>query len=214
MKIIDLSLPVDASMRGVDIRTAKTIANQGWNATTLELYSHSGTHMDAPVHFIDQAATIDQQDLTVCIGPALVVDLTVDGPVKPNALITIQCLEKYHAQITAGSRLLFRTDWHKRYPTEEYRDALPRISVELARWLVDRKVAMIGVEPPSVADVNNIGELTEVHQVLFKGGVVIVEGLANLDQISASVVQFIALPMKIAGGDGCPVRAVAIEDQL
>jgi kynurenine formamidase len=108
--------------------------------------------------------------------------------------------------------LLLRTDWHKRYGTEQYRDALPRISVELAHWLVGRQVAMIGVEPPSVADVNNISELTEVHQILFKGGVLIVEGLANLDQISESVVQFIALPIKITGGDGCPVRAIAIED--
>ncbi len=212
MKIIDLSLPVGNSMRGVDIRTAKTIAKEGWNATTLELYSHCGTHMDAPVHFIDGTATIDQQDLSVCVGPALMIDLTRNGPVSDGQLITIEHLEPYHAQIVAGARLLLRTDWHKRYGTVEYRDALPRISVALAKWLVDRQVAMVGVEPPSVADVNNKEELTEVHQILFKGGVLIVEGLANLDQIIQSVVQFIALPLKISGGDGCPVRAIAIED--
>jgi kynurenine formamidase len=212
MKIIDLSLPVGNEMRGVDVRTAKTIANEGWNATTLELYSHCGTHMDAPAHFVDGAATIDEQDLSVCVGPALMVDLTLDGPVNDGQLITVEHLRSYHSQITKGARLLLRTDWHKRYGTEQYRDALPRISVELAHWLVGRQVAMIGVEPPSVADVNNIPELTEVHQILFKGGVLIVEGLANLDQISESVVQFIALPIKITGGDGCPVRAIAIED--
>lgn len=211
MKIIDLSLPVNNAMRGVDILTAKTIANEGWNATTLKLYSHCGTHMDAPVHFVDGAATIDQQDLHVCIGNALVIDLTRNGPVSDGELITVEHLESYHSQISAGTRLLLRTDWHKRYGTQEYRDALPRISIELARWLVDRKVAMIGVEPPSVADVNNVAELTDVHQTLFRGGVLIVEGLANLDQISESVVQFVALPMKITGGDGSPVRAIAIE---
>ena len=68
MKIIDLSLPVGNEMRSVDVRTAKTIANEGWNATTLELYSHCGTHMDASVHFVDGAATIDEQDLSVCVG--------------------------------------------------------------------------------------------------------------------------------------------------
>lgn len=212
MKIIDLTLPIDNEMRGVDVRQAKTIAKEGWNATTLELYSHCGTHMDAPIHFVDGAATIDQQDLRVCVGSALVIDLTKDGPVNDGELITVEHLVSYHSQITAGSRLLLRTDWYKRYGTNEYRDALPRISIELAKWLVDRKVAMIGVEPPSVADVNNVSELTDVHKTLFRGGVLIVEGLANLDQISESVVQFVALPMKIAGGDGSPVRAIAIEE--
>lgn len=211
MKIIDLSLPVGNEMRGVDVRTAKTIAKEGWNATTLELYSHCGTHMDAPVHFVDGAATIDEQDLGVCVGSALMVDLTLDGPVSDGQLITVEHLKSYHSRITKGSRLLLRTDWHKRYGSNDYRDALPRISIELAKWLVDRQVAMIGVEPPSVADVNNVKELTEVHQILFRGGVLIVEGLANLDQISESVVQFIALPIKITAGDGCPVRAIAIE---
>lgn len=213
MKIIDLTLPVDNDLRGVDIRTAKTIDRQGFNATTLELYSHSGTHMDAPVHFVAGAATIDQQDLSVCVGPAILIDLTVNGPVAKRELITVEHLSRYHDQITPGVRLLLRTDWHLRYRTSDYRDALPRISVELATWLVDQKVAMVGVEPPSVADVNEISELTEVHQILFKGGVLIVEGLANLDQITQSVVQFVALPMKIAGGDGSPVRAIAIQDQ-
>jgi len=211
MKIIDLSLPIDNQMRGVSVLPAKTIAKEGWNATTLELYSHCGTHMDAPVHFVDGAATIDEQDLRVCVGSALVIDLTQNGTLSDGELITVEHLESYHSQITAGSRLLLRTDWYKRYGTDEYRDALPRISIELAKWLVDRRVTMIGVEPPSVADVNAISELTDVHQVLFRGGVLIVEGLANLDQISKSVVQFIALPMKIAGGDGSPVRAIAIE---
>jgi kynurenine formamidase len=70
---------------------------------------------------------------------------------------------------------------------------------------------MIGVEPPSVADVNNLQELTQVHQTLFRGGITIVEGLANLDQILGGEVEFIALPLRIVGGDGCPVRAIAIE---
>ena len=70
---------------------------------------------------------------------------------------------------------------------------------------------MIGVEPPSVADVNNMEEVTEVHQTLFRGNVLIVEGLANLDQLSQPTVEFIALPMKIVDGDGSPVRAIAIE---
>ena len=88
---------------------------------------------------------------------------------------------------------------------------MPRISIELARWLVERRVALIGVEPPSVADVNNKQEVTEVHQMLLRASVVIVEGLANLDRLESAQVQCIALPLRIDGGDGFPVRAVAIE---
>lgn len=195
-------------MPGVDISIAKRLEVEGWNATTLSLYSHCGTHMDAPKHFLTDGETLDKQDLSVCIGPATVVNL---APAQPKQLITVDHLGDLAKSIGAGDRLLFRTDWHKRYGTPEYRNELPRISHDLATWLVERRVAMIGVEPPSVADVNNKQELTEVHQTLFRGNVLIVEGIANLDQLQSPTVDFIALPLHISGGDGSPVRAIAIE---
>jgi predicted dehydrogenase/kynurenine formamidase len=207
-RVIDLSLPINASMRGVAVRPAKSSEHDGWNATTLELYSHAGTHMDAPVHFLPSGPTLEQQDLSVCCGPARLVNL---APAAPGQLHTSHDIIQVLGDVYPGDRLLLRTDWHKRFGTSEYRDQLPRISIELAQWLVDRGVAMIGVEPPSVADVNNLQELTEVHQALFRGGILIVEGLAYLDKLTSDEVEFIALPLRIVGGDGCPVRAVAIE---
>jgi D-apiose dehydrogenase len=207
-RVIDLSLPIDSAMRGVAIKPAKSIERDGWNATTLELYSHAGTHMDAPVHFLPSGATLDQQDLSNCCGPARIVNL---APATARQLHTSRDIIQAIGDVYPGDRLLLRTDWHKRFGTPEYRDELPRISIELAEWLVERQVAMIGVEPPSVANVNNMQELTHVHQTLFRGGVLIVEGLAYLDQIASDEVEFIALPLRIAGGDGCPVRAIAIE---
>lgn len=207
-RIIDLSLRIDSQMRGVEIQPAKDRKADGWNATTLSLYSHCGTHMDAPRHFLDHGDGIDQQALESCIGPARLLDLT---PVEPKEAISIERLSPWVDQIGPGDRLLFRTDWSKRYGTEEYRDALPRISLELADWLVERSVALIGVEPPSVADVNNLAELTAVHEVLLEGNVIIIEGLTNLDRIQNDPVELIALPLKIHGGDGSPVRAVVIE---
>jgi arylformamidase len=209
--VIDLSLPVNSKMPGVDVSDARRPARDGWNATTLSLYSHCGTHMDAPFHFLPDGATLDQQDLSVCVGPATIVNI---APAEPWQLITVADLGELGNQIEPGARLLFRTDWYKRYGTSEYRNQLPRISLELAEWLVKHRVAMIGVEPPSVTDVNNIQELTDVHQTLFRGNVLIVEGLANLDQIQIPVFDFIALPMNITGGDGSPVRAIAIEKSL
>lgn len=208
-RVVDLSLPVSPDMPGVSIAPSKSLASDGWNATTLTLYSHAGTHMDAPKHFLDGGASLDQNDLAVCCGPARIVNLT---PAEPRQQFTVDDVVRQLGTVYPGDRLLLRTDWYHRFGTPEYRDAMPRISPELARWLVDRRVALIGVEPPSVADVNNLTELTEVHQTLFRGGVVIVEGLANLDRLTSPEVEFIALPLRIVDGDGCPVRAIAIEN--
>jgi arylformamidase len=73
-------------------------------------------------------------------------------------------------------------------------------------------VNLIGVEPPSIADVNKLEELQTVHRILLEGDVLIVEGLCNLEAVSKDYVQFLALPLKIGQGDGAPVRAIIIED--
>ncbi len=92
-----------------------------------------------------------------------------------------------------------------------YRRAFPRISEELASWCADHQVTALGVEPPSVADVFDLKEVTRIHQILLSAEVVIVEGLTHLDALTASMVTFIALPLKIAQGDGAPCRAIALE---
>ncbi len=208
-RILDLTLPLESTMRGVDVEHVKRLETHGWNATRLSLYSHCGTHMDAPRHFLPEGATIDSQPLAACIGPARLVDLT---PVEPRELISVERLGPWEEKIRRGDRLLLRTDWSRRHGTPAYRDELPRIDEALARWLVERGVALLGVEPPSVADVNSPGELTAVHRVLLEGGVIVVEGLADLDQITSETVELIVLPLRVRGGDGSPVRAVAIEE--
>ena len=132
-RIIDLTLTLEPNMRGVEIHQAKTLETEGWNAKRLELYSHCGTHMDAPRHFIPEGGTIDQVDLSVCIGPARVVDLT---PIEPREFITVETLGAAADAIAKGDRLLLRTDWHKRHGTSDYRDALTRFISEL----VDREL--------------------------------------------------------------------------
>jgi kynurenine formamidase len=164
--------------------------------------------MDAPCHFLSGGAGIDSQALEPCVGPAYVVDLT---PVEPGERITVDRLGPWRQRIGQGDRVLLRTDWSLRHGTSEYRNQLPAVDLDLARWLVDRGVALIGVEPPSVADVNDMDQLTAVHRVLLEAGMVIVEGLTNLDKITSEEIQLIVLPLKVRDGDGAPVRAIAIE---
>lgn len=208
-RIIDLTVALEDGLRGVSVEPARTIAEHGWNATTLHLYSHCGTHMDAPLHFGVTDETIDQVPLEKLMGPAWLIDLSGIGP---KALIGPEAVARIEPHFESGDGLLLRTDWSRRLREPAYRDELPRVSLELAEWCVRKGVRILGVEPPSVADVHNIDELTSVHKILLGGGVTIVEGLANLDQIGAEKVTFVALPLKVAGGDGAPVRAVAIED--
>ncbi|MFY0689344.1 MAG: cyclase family protein [Cyclobacteriaceae bacterium] len=207
MKLIDLSLTVSKEMAGVNISPARLLERDGWNATTLELYSHCGTHVDAPIHFGVSDETIDQMPLDKFNAQAWMVDCTSVGD---SGLIEVEHLGEVASKVQPGEGLIFKTGWSSKFGTPDYRDKLPRISKGLANWLVTNKVRMIGVEPPSVADVNNIDEVTHIHEILLGGDVTILEGLTNLDAIEDEKVWLMALPLKIKDGDGCPARAVAI----
>jgi arylformamidase len=208
-RIIDLTLTLRPGMRGVETEPKFLYERDGWNASTLHLYSHCGTHMDAQVHFEAGPETIDQIPPDRCMGPAWVVNLS---GIAPKGLIEIASLGNAAQRFQPGESLLLRTDWSKQVDNPAiYRDGLPRISEALANWCVEKGVKLLGVEPPSIADVTNLPEVTRLHKILLGGGVKIVEGLCHLDQLTGPRVFFGALPLKIAAGDGCPCRAFAVE---
>jgi arylformamidase len=208
MKYIDISMTYEAGMRGVEFETAKTIPNDGWNAKTLHLYSHAGTHMDAPFHFEVTHQTIDTINPERFFVSCYIVDLP---EVAPYYEIRTSDLGNIGNLVEKGEGLLFRTGWSKFAGEKIYRDGLPAISKELAEWCVGKGISFIGVEPPSVADVNNLEKLTEIHRILLEGDVIIVEGLAHLERITQKKVQVVALPLKIKDGDGAPCRVIVLE---
>lgn len=208
-KIIDLTRSLSRSMKGVEIEAAKTLAGDGWNATTLHLYSHVGTHMDAPYHFQVSDQTIDEIPPDRFFSDAWVVDLS---HLAPSSLIEPSHLASIENKLAQGDSILLRTDWSNRFGSEAYRNEFPRISVELARWMGMKGVNILGVEPPSVADVNNLKEVTEIHTILMQHNIVIVEGLMNLDAISSEKVTLIAMPLKVEKGDGAPARVIVVEE--
>ena len=211
-RIIDLTLTLRPGMRGFEMEPKFRFDRDGWNASTLHLYSHCGTHMDAQVHFEAGPGTIDQTPPEQCMGPARVVNLS---GIAPKALIEISHLGRAAQQFQPDESLLLRTDWSRQVDDPAvYRDGLPRISEALARWCVEKRVKLLGVEPPSVADVNNRREVTLIHRILLGGNITIVEGLTHLDQIREEKVFFMALPLKPLSGDGSPCRALAIEGNL
>jgi kynurenine formamidase len=209
LRIHDLTLTISDDMPGVQLQPRHRRPADAWNSTSLSFYSHCGTHMDAPAHMDVDHEGIDAIPLERCYGPAWIVRIL---DVAPRSLIGIEHLGKIAEQLQPGDGLLLATGWSFRWGTPQYREELPRISRDLADWCVDHRVRVLGVEPPSVADVNNRQEVEEIHGILLRGGVIIVEGLTNLEAIRTPRVLFVAFPLKIKGGDGSPVRAVAIEE--
>ncbi|WP_422082432.1 cyclase family protein [Ulvibacterium sp.] len=209
-RIIDLTRAIEHQQPGVKIRTAKSLKKDGWNANTLELYSHSGTHMDAPWHFEVDALTIDEIPLDRLMGRALVLDISHVGE---HHLIRLDDFGSQLENVKKGDNILLKSGWSQWFGTPKYRDGLPRISKELALWFSERQINILGVEPPSVADVNNLEEVTEIHQILMENNIIIIEGLVNLNELEKTEVTLMAFPLKIKNGDGSPARVIAIEDQ-
>lgn len=206
--VVDLTMSYQENINGFSKTIAKTKDEDGWNGSTLTFYSHSGTHMDAPFHFNVGNQTIDEIPVSDFVGKAWVVDARHIGA---KGMITIDDISNdIQKKFSSGDSLIIWTNWSQYAATSKYRDELPRISEEFAHWCVDNKVKMLAVEPPSVADVNNLEEVTKIHEILL-AGVVIIEGLTNIDQLKSNCVELIALPLKIKDGDGAPARVIAIE---
>jgi arylformamidase len=210
MKITDLTLTYEEGMRGVAFDVAKTKARDGWNARTLHLYSHAGTHMDAPFHFEAGPMTIDKYDVSRFICDAWVVPVTV----HPRQKIMMKDLGIFAERIQKGDSLILHTGWSAFVHEAKYRQEIPGIHESLAHWLVEKGINMLAVEPPSVADVMDMDEVTKIHEILLGGDIIIVEGLTNLEALSREKVKIVALPLKIKDGDGAPARVIAIEESV
>jgi kynurenine formamidase len=208
MKITDLTLTYQEGMRGVSFETAKTKAVDGWNAKTLHLYSHAGTHMDAPFHFDVNDQTIDDFEVSRFVCDSWVVPIDAHAKQK----LKVEDLGKFADLIVKGDGVILQTGWSEFVNEAKYREELPGIHESLAHWFVDRGINLLAVEPPSIADVMDLEEVTKIHEIILGGDIIIVEGLTNLDALTKNRVRLVALPLKIKGGDGAPARVIAMED--
>lgn len=182
---------------------------------------HGGTHLDAPIHFAEGRQTSAEIPLRNLIGPVAVID--VSERAHPDYLITIEDLtnwESEHGPIPEGAILLVRTGWGSRYDDRAAYlgtdltgpDAVPQLhfpglSPEAAQWLIEnRKIAAFGIDTPSI----DYGQSTDfrAHVILYQENVPGFENLANLSELPPVGSYVVALPMKIEGGSGGPLRIV------
>jgi arylformamidase len=218
MKIIDLSLSLHEGMMTfpthwhpvVEISILGRHGIEGRETRKVTLGTHTGTHTDAPLHFIPNGKGIDEVPLEVLVGEATVLNF---APAQPNHEIGIPALkEKLGGKVP--TRLILRTDWSDCFGKMTYYNNYPFFSQEAARWLVDGGCRMIAMDTPSPdnpAHSRNSGNDSPNHKVLLGAEVVLVEYLCNLRSLSKPVVELVVLPLKIKGADGAPTRCVAIE---
>ena len=208
--------------RGTEGRTE---AGYWYAAHRIRLAEHGGTHLDAPNHFHEGGSSAERVPLDRLVAPAVVVDVRAACAKNVDHAIGVADLEgfeKKHGRIPDGSALLFYTGFAAHWPdrarylgTEERGDAatrklhFPGLDPAAARWLVaKRRVASVGLDTASIDP--GTSRLFESHQILFAAEIPAFENLTALDQLPPTGATLIALPMKITGGSGAPLRAIAL----
>lgn len=230
---VDLTYPFDSTtvywptakpFRLEVVSAQRTAGGYYYAANNISAAEHGGTHLDAPVHFAEGKHTTDEIPLGQLMGPAVVVDVAPQADSSADYLVSTGDLatwEAAHGAIPAGAIVLIRTGWGSRWPdrarylgTAQTGPAavpglhFPGLHLDAARLLVRRKVNAVGIDTPSI----DYGQSTTfgVHRRLFASNIPGFENVANLDRLPATGAFVIALPMKIGGGSGGPLRIVAL----
>jgi len=216
LKFIDLTLPISekiptfpGSPQPIFIQW-ENIKDDGYNLELLFLSSHTGTHLDAPYHFLEKGKKIHEISLKRLIINAILIKIRK----RRDQAITktdIQKFEKKHGKIPNESTIVFWTGWQKMIKNDSYFVNNPGLSVTAAKYLISKKTNLVGIDSPSI----DLGKEKRflIHHLFAKNDVLIVENLANLDKIKSWKFQLAVLPMKLKNATGAPVRAVGIIDR-
>jgi kynurenine formamidase len=210
-QIIDLSIPITSATPiypgdpKPHIHPAAELDKDGYQVTQLNIGSHTGTHVDAPFHFQKEGERIDQSNLTKFMAPGLVIDVTGK---EPGEEITMSDVQDQIEQVIPGTIVLFHTGWSK-YAESELYFRHPYLSVDIINDLLEKGVTTffidaLNVDPPD-------GSAFPVHEAITSVNGIIGENFCNFEKIDFENPLIIALPLKLEGLDGSPVRAVAVE---
>jgi kynurenine formamidase len=212
MKIIDLTLTVSDEIPTFpgspqpSFIPWENVKEDGYNLELLFLSTHTGTHMDAPYHFLEKGAKIHEIGLKKLVLEAVLIQCRK----KSGGSITktdIQKFEKKYGKIENFSSVIFYTGWQRNLQQKYYFTKNPGLSVSAAKYLASKKINLVGIDSPSI-DLGTASKFS-VHQVFAKKGVLIVENLANLEKIKSSKFHLVVLPLKLKNATGSPVRAIA-----
>ena len=212
MKVIDLTLtisdkiPIFPGSPQPNFIPWENIKEDGYNLELLFLSSHTGTHMDAPHHFLEKGAKIHEISLEKLVSEAALIKSKKSG-CESITKTDIQNFEKKHGKIERSSSVIFSTGWQRNLQKKYYFTKNPGLSVSAAKYLASKKISLVGIDSPSI-DLGTDSKFS-VHQIFAKKGILIVENLANLEKIKSSKFHLVVLPLKLKNATGSPVRAIA-----
>ena len=215
MKVIDLTLTISEEIPTFpgspqpNFINWETLEKDGYNLELLFLSSHTGTHIDAPYHFLKKGQKIHQITTRRLVTEAILIKIRKVA----NQSITkddIQKFEKKYGKIDDGSTVIFHTGWQKNLKKESYFLRNPGLAVSAAKYLASKKINLVGIDSPSI-DLGKDSKFS-VHHILAKSGILIVENLANLEKINSEMFHLIVAPLKLKNATGSPVRAMALTD--
>lgn len=212
MRIIDLSMPVFSGMPVfpgdpvVSITPETTLSESDYRVSQIRFGSHTGTHIDAPSHFLPDGETVSDVDLLRFVGEAVCLRASVTEESRDNKRI-IGLSAAQRQLIRTGGRILLSTGWEAMAGTEEYFRDYPLFSEELIEFLLEKQLVLLGADLPTLAGREDPFRL---HREMLSGGTVFVEGLVQTGDLPEKSFFFSAAPLKISNGDGSPVRAYAI----
>ena len=215
MKIIDLTLTVSDKIPTFpgspqpNFIPWENIKEDGYNLELLFLSSHTGTHIDAPHHFLEKGGKIHKISLEKLVSEAILIKSKKNSG-ESVTKTDIQKFEKNHGKIENFSSVIFYTGWQRNLQKKYYFTKNPGLSVSAAKYLASKKISLVGIDSPSI-DVG-VDSKFSVHQIFAKKGMLIVENLANLDKIKSSKFHLVVLPLKLKNATGSPVRAIAFVD--
>lgn len=216
-RIVDLSLSLgpDTQVFPGDpvpaFRPATTIETEGYNVLALELGSHSGTHVDAPFHFLSEGARLEDVELSLFAGPAVIADVTGHGAREP---IGWDALAPHAERLGAGTILVLRTGWSERHHGSDRYFDHPYLSAAACERIADLGVRTLAIDAlnPDETVLGGGEPRFDVHRILLGAGGVIAENLTNLGAVDFDDPLICLFPLRLAGdADGSPCRAVALE---
>jgi arylformamidase len=189
------------------IKNISTVTSRGCMISSVSFISHTGTHMDAPCHFIKEGQSIDAIAIERLIANPIIIKL---APKERN--IKIEDIMPYSNRINDKTVLIIDTGIDKKYGTKEYFNDFPTLTKEAASWIAERGPAIVATDAPSVDPV--IAKDKYIHQILLDMNIIIVECITNISLIRENEHICIFMPLKIEGIDGSPCRAIAISRKI
>jgi arylformamidase len=182
-------------------RTSNMDSGDNANVSQISMSCHTGTHVDAPHHFLNNGKTVEDLSLELLVGRAYVLYLPEVNQITASVL-------RYAEIPPRTRRLLFKTKNSELWKNgqHEFKSDFVALSVDAAEWLVDRNVRLVGIDYLSIAPYN-LG--TPVHTILLDAGVVVIEGL-DLSNVTPGRYTLHCLPLKLGGADGAPTRCVLV----